>query len=127
MRLTFSSVTCKAPSRRTTTSWPGGSQMALESQTAQTNALIVGQAAPPVHPASPKPLLVMATVSVIGLLAGLLLAFLRERCDQRIRTNEQAVALLQQPLIALLPHFGGTASKANCPASQRRREGVSAA
>ena len=102
-----------------------GSQMALESQTAQTNALIVGQAAPPVQPASPKPLLVMATVSVIGLLAGLLLAFLRERCDQRIRTNEQAVALLQQPLIALLPHFGGTASsklpRLAAPAGRRVR------
>jgi chain length determinant protein EpsF len=83
-------------------------QMSLESRTGQTNALVVGQATEPARPVSPKPLVVIGVATVLGLLGGLVLALLREVRDTRVRTDEQASALLQQPLVAVLPRFVDT-------------------
>jgi chain length determinant protein EpsF len=81
------------------------SQMGLQSQTGQTNASLVGSASVPFRPASPNLLRNIGSALFLGILCGLLIVMLRESRDPRIRTDEQAAALLRQPLITVVPRF----------------------
>lgn len=101
------------------------SQMSLESQAGQTNALVLGPAPRPSVPAFPNSVRVMVFSALAGLIGGLLLAALREARDTRIRSDEQAVSLLQQPLVTSLPRFdlrpGGRTPSLAQPAGRRAR------
>lgn len=81
------------------------SQMGLESEAGQTNVLLVGAATPPARPISPNAARNIAASLLFGLIGGLVAALVREARDQRIRTEEQAMALLQQPLVSIVPNF----------------------
>jgi chain length determinant protein EpsF len=81
-------------------------QMGLESQVAQTNVSVVGLASTPTEPSSPNVVRNMLAAVVLGLLSGLALALWREFRDQRVRLEDEIPALLQQPVLVTLPHFG---------------------
>lgn len=101
------------------------SQMGLESQAGQTNVLMIGMATVPSRADSPKPLRNIASAVFLGLLGGLLLALINEARDQRIRTDDQAAALLRQPIVTVVPRFKhratASSASANAPATRARR------
>ncbi|MFO1220327.1 MAG: GNVR domain-containing protein [Burkholderiaceae bacterium] len=82
------------------------SQMGLESQAGQTNVSIIGPVPVPAEPSSPNAARTLGSALLLGLLAGLGLALVREVRDPRIRTDQQAATLLMQPVVTTIPSFG---------------------
>jgi uncharacterized protein involved in exopolysaccharide biosynthesis/Mrp family chromosome partitioning ATPase len=95
------------------------SQNQLNSLTGKLNELttttvgagsIISDARLPDTPASPNPMVNLATGGMVGLLLGLLLAFTRERFDRRLRTASDVRDRGRMPVLAALddrttPHF----------------------
>jgi chain length determinant protein EpsF len=79
------------------------SQASVESQTTQTNVSVLQQASEPIDPSSPN----MRRNSLIGVFIGTLLAvgfaMLRELMDRRLRSVDDVVTELKQPLLVVLP------------------------
>jgi uncharacterized protein involved in exopolysaccharide biosynthesis/Mrp family chromosome partitioning ATPase len=63
---------------------------------------IISNATPPASPSSPKPLLIIPSGGLAGLLAGLVLAWIADRRDRRIRTPRD-VTKLNVPVLMSLP------------------------
>ncbi len=63
---------------------------------------IISSATPPVSPASPKPLLILPSGLLAGLLIGFVLAFIVDRRDKRIR-GPRDVSQLDVPVLMSLP------------------------
>ena len=82
-------------------------QSSLESQITQTNVSILKQAYAPTRPASPKLWLNVSVALVLGLLLALATVMLREIRDRRMRTVEDVVEGLRQPLLVILPKATG--------------------
>jgi len=80
----------------------------LESQTNQTNVLMLTPAVEPLEPSSPKILLNMLVAAFLGTILGVGLAFVRELLDGRVRSPQGLQELTDMPLIGVLP----TASRA---------------
>ncbi len=64
---------------------------------------IVNPAEPPDHPVQPRPPLIIGIAAVLGLLAGLMLAFAIEHLRRRVETSEDLVGLTDAPILARLP------------------------
>jgi tyrosine-protein kinase len=62
----------------------------------------------PDSPVRPKPTLYVLLAAIIGLAAGLGLAFLREQLDARIRTLEEIEEIFDVPVLARVPRRGKT-------------------
>jgi protein tyrosine kinase modulator len=84
------------------------SQTNLESQAALTNVSILKQASPPDRPSGPRILKNMIVAFVLGCVLGVVTAILRERRDQRLRTDDDVALHLRQPLFGVLPKPAGT-------------------
>lgn len=78
-------------------------QTSLESQNTQTNVSVMKQATTPAFPSSPRTLLNLAVAIVLGGLLGIALMLARELLDRRMRTIEDIVEGLRQPLLVVLP------------------------
>ena len=77
----------------------------------RSNPISVAEhAAVPTSQASPRVKLNLALGLILGLLAGLGLAFLAERLDPRIQTNEEVRELTNAPVIATVPAKGSRRS-----------------
>lgn len=76
---------------------------ALESQDSQPSVSRLDMATPPVRPYWPKIPLNAAVGAMLGLLLGVLLALWREARDARVRSVEDVVVRLRQPLVLSLP------------------------
>ena len=95
------------------------SQNQLNSMTGRLNELttttvaagsIISDARVPTEPTSPNTMLNIAAGAMLGLLAGLMLAFARERLDRRLRTAADVRDRARMPVLAALderttPHF----------------------
>jgi succinoglycan biosynthesis transport protein ExoP len=79
------------------------SQTAIESQATQTNVSVLKQATPPPYPSSPRIRLNMTIGLLLGALLGLAAALLRELRDRRLRTDQDVIRGLAQPLLGVLP------------------------
>lgn len=79
------------------------SQTAIESQTTQTNVSVLKEAFPPVEPTSPNTRLNLLIGGFMGLLLGVCVAVLLEMRDRRLRTDEDVLRVLGQPLLGVLP------------------------
>jgi len=79
------------------------SQTNMESQTTQTNVSVLRSATPPIWPSSPRTLLNLAIALVLGVLLAVGTVVLRETFDQRLRTEEDVMSYLKQPLLGALP------------------------
>jgi chain length determinant protein EpsF len=79
-------------------------QTSMESQTTQTNVSVLKRASPPVWPSSPRGSLNLAIALVLGTLLAIGTVVLRETVDQRLRTEEDVMNYLRQPLLGALPN-----------------------
>jgi chain length determinant protein EpsF len=79
------------------------SQTSMESQTTQTNVSVLKSATPPIWPSSPRTTLNVAVALVLGILLSIGTVVLRETFDQRLRTEEDVMSYLKQPLLGALP------------------------
>lgn len=69
--------------------------------------ITLADAAPlPQTPARPRPTLYTMIAALLGLALGLALAFLRERLDRRLRTQEDVEAQFDEPVLARVPIRG---------------------
>jgi uncharacterized protein involved in exopolysaccharide biosynthesis len=89
-------------------------QASLQSRLSFSNISTIDEATPPVDPAFPKPLLVELGSVGLGLAVGVILAFLVESFDRRIRAAADLDFAASAPLLGTLA--GG-------PTSRRRRIG----
>lgn len=68
-----------------------------------SNAELVEPAGVPGSPSSPQPLRNTILGAFIGLILGLMAAFVLDRLDRRIRTPDELEAIFGQPLLATIP------------------------
>lgn len=78
-------------------------QTNMESQNTQTNVSVLKHATAPAFPSSPRVLLNAAVAIVMGSLLGVGLMLARELLDRRMRSVEDVVDGLRQPLLVVLP------------------------
>ena len=78
-------------------------QTAMESQVTQTNVSVLKRATLPTSPSSPRVAMNTAVAIVLGLLLGLGTAVARELADKRVRSDEDVLLALKQPLVGVLP------------------------
>lgn len=79
------------------------SQTTTESQNTQTNVSVLKEASPPAFASSPRLRLNLAAGAALGLLLAMGVAVVRELLDQRLRSSEDVLLLLRQPLLGVLP------------------------
>jgi capsular exopolysaccharide synthesis family protein len=78
--------------------------------TVKATVLLADRAPFPRQPSRPKPVLYTLFGTMLGLLAGLGLAFLRERFDIRLRTLDDIEAVFDIPVLTRVPRRGKSAS-----------------
>ncbi|TVO57626.1 chain length determinant protein EpsF [Denitromonas halophila] len=83
-------------------------QTSLESQTQQTNVVVLSPAVAPLKPSSPKVLLNTALAVFLGMLLGVGAALLLELMDQRVRGEEDLSLLDGVPMLGTIPATGKT-------------------
>jgi polysaccharide biosynthesis transport protein len=94
------------------------SQTMLESRGTRTNVSVLKLASAPWSASWPKRWLNIVAASVIGLLLAIASVLIREKRDRRLRSAEDVIVLLQQPLLILLP--GDARSRRGRPAAPRQ-------
>lgn len=85
-------------------------QTTIESQSGQRAATSLERAVEPIEPASPKPRLILAAAVFAGTLLAVMAAIMREMMDRRVRVHDEVAALINQPLIGVVPAFNKTQS-----------------
>lgn len=96
-------------------------QSSLDSQSTQSNVNALTMATPPLDPSSPK-MLLNAIVAVFGgTLLGVMVAFIREISDRRVRSVEDISTSLGIPVIGILPKAGSKKSGQLAVADAQRR------
>lgn len=84
-------------------------QSSLESQVTQTNVSILRQATAPALASSPKLLPNVSVALVLGALLAVAIVLVREIRDRRLRTLDDVVEGLRQPLLVILPNASARA------------------
>ncbi len=69
------------------------------------NAQIIESAIPPEKPVAPNKLLNLLASSVIGLILGIIAAFIVDKKDSTIKTGQEATNILNYTLLGLVPDF----------------------
>ena len=77
-------------------------QINLESQTTQTNIYLLTPATEALNPSSPRVVLNTAISAFLGLMLGVGIALLLELMDQRIRSEEELLGLLEVPVLGAI-------------------------
>ena len=90
-------------------------QTNLESQDTQTNVTVLKYASEPAKPSSPLLGLNISIAFVVGLIAAVGVAVLREALDRRLRTREDVVADLQVVMLGELADAGSGAARQMFP------------
>ena len=91
-------------------------QTSLESQTQQTNLVVLTAATPPLEPSSPRILLNTLVAIFLGTLLGVAATLLLELLSRRIRSPEDLMETVGLPLLAVIGPAEGKAA----PARDRR-------
>ncbi len=86
------------------------SQASLESHALQGNATLLAPAIEPGTPTSPRRLVSVGLAAAFALLLAGVAVVLMEVVDPRLRTDESAVTLLDQPLLGVVPRPEGGAT-----------------
>ena len=79
------------------------SQSELGSQSRQTNVSMLKTASTPTSASSPKTFVNIAVSLVLGSLLGLAAVYLRELTDRKLRSAEDVLEILGQPMLGTLP------------------------
>ncbi len=77
----------------------------LEGQTNQSSVMALERATSPNQPSSPRVLLNLLLGAVVAAIAGIVVVWVREAQDRRVRDSADLEALLGQPLIGVVPSF----------------------
>jgi len=85
----------------------------LAEETQSSNVLVISEAFRPATPTFPKWGLNIAGSLLVGLVLGVMLAFLRESLDETISTSLEIEGLTQTPVIGIIPKFEPTVSTKN--------------
>ena len=80
-----------------------GDQLAILASLQTGNAELVQPASPPQSASSPKPLRNTLIGTILGLILGLGVAALRERLDRKLRDHADVEAILERPILAVVP------------------------
>lgn len=88
------------------------------------DAAIIETAGVPGRPIYPKKRMGVMIGGLLGLIVGCVLAFVFEATDTSIGTIEEIEALLQVPVLAILPHFGNETSITGFDLRARLREAL---
>ena len=83
------------------------------------NVKVLSVSGIPTVPVSPNILLNTAIASIIGLLLGVGLAFLREVLDRRIRTEDQVQQILDLPVLGSIPDIDSKVFKSSAKSAKR--------
>lgn len=94
-------------------------QTNLESQSTQSNISTLTEATPPLRPSSPRVALNTMLAFVAGLVLAIGMALLLEMRDRKIRDADDVMALLQIPMLGVLPAPNKRPHKA-LPSAERR-------
>ncbi|RYE81778.1 MAG: chain length determinant protein EpsF [Oxalobacteraceae bacterium] len=78
-------------------------QTSLESQTTQSNVNVLTEAVAPLKPASPKIFVNTVLAFVVGLVLAAGVVFTLELLDRKVRDVDDVVAVLQAPMLGVLP------------------------
>ncbi|MDQ8021987.1 MAG: chain length determinant protein EpsF [Moraxellaceae bacterium] len=78
-------------------------QSNLESQTQQTNIVVLTRAEPPTFPAAPNVVVSTGMGGAIGLLIGVAMALVLELRNRRVRSTEDLIAAIGVPVLTILP------------------------
>lgn len=81
-------------------------QTSLESQTTQSNVNVLTEAVAPLKPSSPRVVLNTLLSVFLGSLLALGAAFLLELFDRRVRSVDDVAAVLQLPVLGIMPKPG---------------------
>lgn len=95
-----------------------GTQTALESQLTNTNVSVVKEATPSPEPSFPIIPLNLAIAVIVGIVVGIATILLRELMDPRLRTVDDVVQTLKQPLLIVMPKPAGTKKRLSEAARQ---------
>ena len=76
------------------------------SENTQATIAIADSAPLPSTPSRPRPTLYVMVAAILGLALGLVLAFLRERLDRRLRSSEDVEASFDVPVLGRIPRRG---------------------
>jgi capsular exopolysaccharide synthesis family protein len=87
------------------------SLLTYASGTAANKLTVIDPAVPATDPASPKPLVNLLAAVVVGLLAGVGLAFVRDQLDDSLKTPEQVSAVLGLPTLASIARMEGLSER----------------
>ena len=79
------------------------SQTRLESQSNQTNVVLLNRAVEPTDPSRPKVVLNIVLSVILGMFLGINLAVIREFMDRRVRDPEELADILQTRVLSVLP------------------------
>jgi succinoglycan biosynthesis transport protein ExoP len=77
----------------------------LESQSVQANVSVLESATPPDRPSSPRIFTNVVLGGFLAVVLSMVVTFLYERFDRRLRTEAEIEDLLAQPLIGVIPSF----------------------
>jgi len=83
-------------------------ELSAEAGVTANNVAILDKAATPVGPVSPRPILNLGLAGVGGLVLALLLAFVRERFDDRIRSPQDVEGKLGASPLGVIPLLEGS-------------------
>jgi len=98
-------------------------QSSLESQTTQSNVHVLTQAVPPLEESSPNLLLNTVLALFLGGILAVGTAVVMELVDRRVRSVDDVIALLDLPVLGVLPKPGARrwSSGKALPSAQARR------
>ncbi len=88
-------------------------ELNLTEDTGALNVTVVEVAKPEDKPVKPRKALTMALCLMLGLMAGVGLAFFQEWIDQRVKTPEEASAAAGSPLLGVIPHASESDAEGN--------------
>lgn len=84
-------------------------QSNMESQATMTNVSVLKNASAPPFPSSPKLVLIAGAALALGVLLSLAAVLVREKLDRRLRTEDDVLQVLGQPLLGVMPRLPGRA------------------
>lgn len=101
-------------------------QTSLESQTTQSNVNVLTEAVPPMRPSSPRVSLNTALAFVVGVILAVGLALLLELRDRKVRDADDVMAVVQLPMLGVLPGPNNKRHNRALPSAERRLLGHAA-
>jgi capsular exopolysaccharide synthesis family protein len=96
----------------------------LAEETQSSNVLVISEAYRPATPTFPKWGLNIVGSLLVGLVLGVMLAFLRESLDETISTSLEVEGLTQTPVIGIIPKFEPSVTGKNVRAEAGTGEGA---